>query len=73
LALYAVDAESRKYVEHSGGNPRNLVLGGQESNYGNVQNEYGPTRYSRFQNRHGDTLSNPKLVKNVKLKTYDRV
>jgi len=36
LALYAVDAEPRKYVEHSGGNPRNLVLGGQESNYGNL-------------------------------------
>jgi type I restriction enzyme M protein len=28
--------ESRKYVERSGGNPRNLVLEGQESNYGNV-------------------------------------
>ena len=28
--------ESRKYVERTGGNPRNLVLEGQESNYGNL-------------------------------------
>ncbi len=27
--------ESRKYVERNGGNPRDLVLEGQESNYGN--------------------------------------
>jgi type I restriction enzyme M protein len=68
--------ESMKYVSHHGGNPRNLVLEGQEGNYGTV----GMCKMNMvlhglvdFRIEYGDTLSNPKLVEGGKLKTYDRV
>lgn len=67
---------SRKYVEAHRGDPRNLVLDGQESNYGNL----GMCKMNMvlhgivdFNIAHGDTLRNPKLVEDGKLKTYDRV
>jgi type I restriction enzyme M protein len=68
--------ESMKYVAHHGGNPRNLVLEGQEANYGTL----GMCKMNMvlhnvidFKIEYGDTLSNPKLVEGGKLKTYDRV
>ena len=68
--------ESMKYVSLHGGNPRNLVLEGQEGNYGTV----GMCKMNMvlhglvdFRIEYGDTLSNPKLVESGKLKTYDRV
>jgi type I restriction enzyme M protein len=57
--------EARKYVERHGGNPRNLVLEGQESNYGTV----GMCKMNMvlhgvldFKIEYGDILSNLKLV-----------
>jgi type I restriction enzyme M protein len=68
--------ESMKYVVQHGGNPRNLVLEGQEANYGTL----GMCKMNMvlhnvidFKIEYGDTLSNPKLVEGGKLKTYDRV
>jgi type I restriction enzyme M protein len=68
--------ESMKYVYQHGGNPRNLVLEGQEGNYGTL----GMCKMNMvlhglqdFRIEYGDTLSNPKLVEGGKLKTYDRV
>jgi len=67
---------SRRYVEKHKGNPRNLVLDGQESNYGNL----GMCKMNMvlhgitdFNIEFGDVLSNPKLVDGGKLKTYDKV
>ena len=67
---------SRKYVKDNGGNIENLVLDGQESNYGNL----GMCKMNlvlhgmeNFRIEHGNTLSNPKLVEGGKLKKYDRV
>ena len=67
---------SRRYVEKHGGNPRNLVLEGQESNYGNLamcKMNMVLHGISDFNIEYGDTLSKPKLVEGGKLKTYDRV
>jgi type I restriction enzyme M protein len=68
--------ESMKYVAQNGGNPRNLVLEGQEANYGTL----GMCKMNMvlhgvedFKIEYGDTLSNPKLVEGGRLKTYDRV
>jgi type I restriction enzyme M protein len=68
--------EARKYVERTGGNPRNLVLESQEGNYGTV----GMCKMNMvlhnvvdFKIEYGDVLSTPKLVENGRLKTYDRV
>jgi type I restriction enzyme M protein len=68
--------ESLKYVTQHGGNPRNLVLEGQEANYGTL----GMCKMNMvlhgildFNIEYGDTLSNPKLVEGGRLKTYDRV
>jgi type I restriction enzyme M protein len=68
--------ESRKYLEHSGGNPRNLVLEGQDDNYRN----FAMCKMNMvlhgivdFRIEYGDILSNPKLIEGGKLKTYDRV
>lgn len=67
---------SRKYVESHKGNPRDLDLDGQESNYGNL------TMCKMNMVLHGivdadiafgDTLANPQLVDDGKLKTYDLV
>lgn len=67
---------SRQYVKDHGGNVENLVLDGQESNYGNL----GMCKMNlvlhgmeNFRIEYGDTLSDPKLVENGKLKQYDRV
>lgn len=67
---------SRRYVEKHGGNPRNLVLDGQESNYGNLamcKMNMVLHGITDFNIEYGDTLSNPKHVQNGKLKTYDKV
>jgi len=67
---------SRRYVEKHGGNPRNLVLDGQESNYGNLamcKMNMVLHGISDFNIEYGDTLANPKHVQNGKLKTYDKV
>jgi len=67
---------SRRYVEKHGGNPRNLVLDGQESNYGNLamcKMNMVLHGITEFDIQYGDTLSDPKLVEGGKLKTYDRV
>ena len=68
--------ESMKYVAQHGGNPRNLVLEGQEANYGTL----GMCKMNMvlhgvldFKVEYGDTLDNPKLVEGGRLKTYDRV
>jgi type I restriction enzyme M protein len=68
--------ESMKYVVQHKGNPRNLVLEGQEANYGTL----GMCKMNMvlhgvldFKIEYGDTLSNPKLVEGGKLKTYERV
>jgi type I restriction enzyme M protein len=68
--------EARKYVERIGGNPRNLVLEGQEGNYGTV----GMCKMNMvlhnvvdFEIEYGDVLSTPKLVENGRLRTYDKV
>ena len=67
---------SRKYVEDHGGDINNLVLQGQESNYGNL----GMCKMNLvlhgmedFTIEYGDTLSDPKLVEGGALKKYDRV
>jgi type I restriction enzyme M protein len=68
--------ESRRYVRRSGGNPRNLILEGQESNYGTA----GMCKMNMvlhgvvdFKIEYGDVLGNPKLVDGGELKTYDKV
>jgi len=68
--------QSRKYVEKSGGNERNLVLEGQDSNYSTV----GMCKMNMvlhnivdFKIEFGDILTNPKLVEGGKLKKYDKV
>ena len=68
--------ESRKYVERSGGNPRDLVLEGQESNYGNLamcKMNMVLHNIIDFKIEYGDVLANPKLVEGGQLKKYDRV
>ena len=67
---------SRHYVANHKGNVNDLVLEGQESNYGNM----GMCKMNLilhgmedFNIQHGDTLSNPKLIDGGKLKLYDRV
>ena len=67
---------SRRYVEKHKGNPRDLVLDGQESNYGNLamcKMNMVLHGIVDFNITYGDTLANPKQVENGKLKTYDRV
>jgi type I restriction enzyme M protein len=68
--------ESRKYVERTGENPRNLILEGQESNYGNLamcKMNMVLHGIVDFKIEYGDVLSTPKLVESGKLKTYDKV
>ncbi|MCV0392107.1 MAG: type I restriction-modification system subunit M [Nitrosopumilus sp.] len=67
---------SRKEVEKHKGNPRDLVLDGQESNYGNLamcKMNMVLHGIVDFNITYGDTLANPQLVKGGKLITYDRV
>lgn len=68
--------ESRKYVERTGGNRRNLVLEGQESNYRNLamcKMNMVLHGIVDFKIEYGDVLGNPKLVDGGKLKTYDKI
>ncbi len=67
---------SRKYVKDHGGNIEDLVLDGQESNYGN----FGMCKMNlvlhgmeNFRIEFGDTLLDPKLVEGGALRKYDRV
>ena len=67
---------SRRYVEKHKGDPRNLILEGQESNYGNLamcKMNMVLHGIVDFNIEYGDTLSNPELTDNNGLKTYDRV
>jgi type I restriction enzyme M protein len=67
---------SRHHVEVNKGNPRDLVLDGQESNYGNLamcKMNMVLHGISDFTIEYGDTLSNPKQLDGGKLKSYDRV
>jgi len=67
---------SREYVKKHGGNPDNLELEGQESNYGNLamcKMNLVLHGMIDFKIEYGDTLSNPKLVTEKGLKTYHRV
>lgn len=67
---------SRKHVEKHNGDPRNLVLDGQESNYGNLamcKMNMVLHGISDFTIEYGDVLSNPKLVDGGKMKSYDKV
>jgi len=68
--------ESAKYVKRNKGEPRSLVLHGQESNYGNL----GMCKMNLilhniidFEIEYGDTLANPKLVQGGQLTKYDKV
>ena len=67
---------SRHHIETNKGNPRNLVLDGQESNYGNLamcKMNMVLHGIPAFSIEFGDVLSNPKQIDGGKLKTYDRV
>lgn len=68
--------ESRKYVERIGSNPRNLILEGQESNYGNLamcKMNMVLHNIVDFDIEYGDVIANPKLVEDGQLKKYDKV
>jgi type I restriction enzyme M protein len=68
--------ESRKYVERKGGDPRDLVLEGQDSNYSTVgmcKMNMVLHNIEDFTIEYGDTLKDPKLVEGGRLKKYDRV
>ena len=67
---------SRQYVADHKGDVNNLVLDGQESNYGNL----GMCKMNLilhgmedFNIQHEDTLSHPKLIDGGKLTQYDKV
>ena len=67
---------SRRYVQKHGGNVENLVLQGQESNYGNLamcKMNLVLHGMENFTIEYGDTLSDPKLVESGGLKKYDKV
>jgi len=65
---------ARKYVEDHGGDPTNLILDGQENNFGNLAMAkmnmilHGVVD---FDLQYGDSLEEPKLVENGKLQKYD--
>ncbi len=68
--------ESRKYVERTGGNPRNLILEGQESNYGNLamcKMNMVLHNIIDYKIEYGDVIANPKLVEGGKLRKYDKI
>ena len=67
---------SRKHIEKKRGNPRNLVLDGQESNYGNLamcKMNMVLHGITDFTIGYGDVLSNPQLVKGGKLNKYHKI
>lgn len=68
--------ESVKYISKHRGNPRNLVVEGQDINYGIV----GMCKMNMvlhgiedFRIEYGDSITNPKLVEGGRLVTYDKV
>lgn len=68
--------QSAKYVERNKGNARNLILEGQESNYGNLamcKMNMVLHDIEDFDIEFGDVLAEPKLVDGGRLRTYDRV
>lgn len=68
--------ESAKYVERNKGNPRNLVLEGQDSEYSTVamcKMNMVLHNITDFKIEHADVLAEPKFVEGGKLKKYDRV
>ena len=68
--------ESTKYVQMNKGEPRSLVLHGQESNYGNLamcKMNMILHNIIDFEIEYGDVLANPKLVEGGRLNKYDRV
>ncbi len=67
---------SRKHVEKEKGDPRNMVLDGQESNYGNLamcKMNMVLHGITHFTIAYGDVLSNPQLIDKGSIKKYDRV
>ena len=67
---------SRKHVEQKQGDPKNLVLDGQESNYGNLamcKMNMVLHGIPHFTIEYGDVLSKPQHVDGGRLKTYDKV
>ena len=67
---------SRKHVEKKRGDPRDLVLDGQESNYGNLamcKMNMVLHGITDFTIGYGDVLSNPQLVKGGRLNKYDKI
>jgi type I restriction enzyme M protein len=67
---------SRRYVQKHNGNPNNLELEGQESNYGNLamcKMNLVLHGMVDFRIEYGDVLKEPKLIAKNGLKTYDRV
>ena len=67
---------SRKHVEGQNSDPRNLVLDGQESNYGNLamcKMNMVLHGIPNFTIKYGDVLAKPQHVEGSALKTYDRV
>ena len=68
--------ESAKYVQRNKGEPRSLMLHGQESNYGNLamcKMNLILHNIIDFEIEYGDILSNPKLVRGGQLNRYDKV
>lgn len=68
--------ESAKFVERNGGDPRDLILEGQESNYGNLAMCKMNLVLHGIVDSHiefGDVISIPKLIQGGRLKRYDRV
>ena len=65
---------ARKYIEKQGGDTGNLILEGQENNFGNLAMAkmnmilHGVVD---FDLQYGDSLAEPKLVDNGKLRKYD--
>ena len=67
---------SRRHVEQQKGDPRNLVLDGQESNYSNLamcKMNMVLHGIPHFTIEYGDVLSKPQHVDGGRLRTYDRV
>jgi type I restriction enzyme M protein len=67
---------ARRYVEKHGGDSNNLILEGQENNFGNLAMAkmnlilHGVVD---FDLQYGDSLSEPKLVDEGKLRNYDMI
>jgi len=67
---------SRRYIEKNGGNPKNVTLRGQESNYENLamcKMNMVLHGIENFRIEHGDVLADPKLLVDGRLAAFDRV